>query len=157
MPRRYPPDSRPSGELSAAHLATGDLEIAGRTIDLGAIKAPTYVVSAINDHIVPWEAAYKSVGLVSGPVRFVLGNGGHIAGIVSPPGPKAWHMVTETESTLPPSGQAWLSAAERRNGSWWEDWARWSDASSGPLQKPPRMGSCKHRAVTDGPGGYVLE
>ena len=55
------------------------------------IKSPTYVVSAINDHIVLWESAYKTVGLVSGPVRFVLGSGGHIAGIVSPPGPKAWH------------------------------------------------------------------
>ena len=74
-------------------LATGTLEIAGRVVDLGVIKSPTYVVSAINDHIVPWESAYKSVGLVSGPVRFVLGSGGHIAGIVRPPGPKAWHMV----------------------------------------------------------------
>ena len=88
-------------------LATGTLEIAGTTIDLCTIKAPTYVVSAINDHIVPWEAAYKTVGLVSGPVRFVLGNGGHIAGIVSPPGPKAWHMVTESENALPPTGEAW--------------------------------------------------
>jgi hypothetical protein len=34
-------------------LATGTLEIAGRTIDLSAIKSPTYVVSAINDHIPP--------------------------------------------------------------------------------------------------------
>jgi polyhydroxyalkanoate synthase len=138
-------------------LATGELEIARRTVDLGVIKSPTYIVSAINDHIVPWEAAYKSVGLVSGPVRFVLGSGGHIAGIVSPPGPKAWHMVTETESALPPSGAAWHSAAERRSGSWWEDWARWSEASSGPLQKPPRMGSPKHPAVADGPGDYVKE
>jgi polyhydroxyalkanoate synthase len=144
-------------------LATGDLQIAGRTVDLGVIKSPTYVVSAINDHIVPWEAAYKTVGLVSGPVRFVLGSGGHIAGIVSPPGPKAWHMVTDpdnvmgSESALPPSGQAWHSAAQRRSGSWWEDWARWSEASSGPLQKPPRTGSRKHRAVADGPGAYVLE
>ncbi|QJY48914.1 PHA/PHB synthase family protein [Pseudonocardia broussonetiae] len=138
-------------------LATGQLEIAGRTIDLGAIKAPTYVVSAINDHIVPWESAYKTVGMVSGPVRFVLGSGGHIAGIVSPPGPKAWHMVTETESALPPTGSAWRSAAERRSGSWWEDWTRWSEASSGPLQAPPRTGSQEHPVIGDGPGTYVLE
>ncbi len=41
-------------------LAAGTLEIAGRTIDLSVIKSPTYVVSAINDHIVPWESAYKT-------------------------------------------------------------------------------------------------
>src|SRR6478752_2917577 len=76
-------------------LATGELEIAGARIDLSVIKSPTYVVSAINDHIVLWESAYKTVNLVSGPVRFVLGSGGHIAGIVSPPGPKAWHMIAD--------------------------------------------------------------
>ncbi len=136
-------------------LATGELEISGTVIDLSTIKAPTYVVSAINDHIVPWEAAYKTVGLVSGPVRFVLGSGGHIAGIVSPPGPKVWHLVTETENALPPTGEAWRAVAERRSGTWWEDWARWSSDSSGPLQKPPRMGSSKNEVLGDAPGQYV--
>jgi polyhydroxyalkanoate synthase len=141
-------------------LASGDLEISGKIIDLSAIKAPTYVVSAINDHIVPWEAAYKTVGLVSGPVRFVLGSGGHIAGIVSPPGPKAWYMVAgkdgvDTESALPPTGEAWRSVAERRSGTWWEDWARWSDESSGALGEPPEMGSRKYPVLGDGPGLYV--
>ncbi len=136
-------------------LAAGELEIAGTTIDLSTIKAPTYVVSAINDHIVPWDAAYKTVGLVSGPVRFVLGNGGHIAGIVSPPGPKAWYMVTESENALPPTGEAWRSVAERRSGTWWEDWANWSSDSSGGLGKPPRVGSRKHKVLGDAPGQYV--
>jgi polyhydroxyalkanoate synthase len=136
-------------------LAQGELEIARTTIDLSTIKSPTYVVSAINDHIVPWESAYKTVNLVSGPVRFVLGSGGHIAGIVSPPGPKVWYMVTETENALPPTGEAWRAVAERRSGTWWDDWARWSSESSGPLQKPPRMGSRKHRVLGDAPGQYV--
>jgi polyhydroxyalkanoate synthase subunit PhaC len=136
-------------------LATGALEVGGRVIDLSAIKAPTYVVSAINDHIVPWESSYKTTGLVSGPVRFVLSSGGHIAGIVNPPGPKAWYQVAEGEQA-PPSAAAWRSGAERRSGSWWEDWARWSDEHSGPLQDPPAMGSQAHPVLGDGPGTYVL-
>jgi len=120
------------------------------------IKSPTYVVSAINDHIVPWESAYKTVGLVSGPVRFVLGSGGHIAGIVSPPGPKAWHQVSESDSALPLTGAEWRKTAERKAGSWWEDWAVWSDSNSGPLQDPPPLGSKKHRVLAKGPGSYVL-
>jgi polyhydroxyalkanoate synthase subunit PhaC len=140
----------------ANKLALGELEISGRTIDLSTIKSPTYVVSAINDHIVPWESAYKTCGLVSGPTRFVLGSGGHIAGIVSPPGPKAWHMVAETETALPPSGDLWRAGAERKSGSWWDDWARWSDASSGAMRKPPKTGSRKHPVLGDGPGTYVL-
>jgi poly[(R)-3-hydroxyalkanoate] polymerase subunit PhaC len=136
-------------------LAAGTLEIAGRTIDLSAIKAPTYIVSAINDHIVPWRSSYKTTGLVSGPVRFVLSSGGHIAGIVNPPGPKAWYEVAETEAPLPPAGEEWRSVAQRRSGSWWEDWARWSAENSGPMKEPPPIGSAKHPVLGDGPGSYV--
>ena len=45
--------------------------------------------------------------------------------------------------------------AERRNETWWEDWARWSAESSGALQKPPRLGSRKHKVLGDAPGQYV--
>src|SRR4029078_7639421 len=104
------------------------------------IKSPTYVVSAINDHIVLWESAYKTVGLVSGPVRFVLGSGGHIAGIGSPPRPKARHMVGDSDS-LPATAAEWREIAERRPGTWWEDWAVWGGGNYGPPQDPTRMGS----------------
>ena len=136
-------------------LAAGTLEICGKTIDLSVIKSPSYVVSAINDHIVPWQSAYKTTGLLSGPVRFVLGNGGHVAGVVSPPGPKAWHEVLDDE-VLPTSAAAWKATAQHRAGSWWEDWALWSDGNSGPLQEPPRMGSPENPVLDDGPGTYVL-
>ncbi|NMH90596.1 alpha/beta fold hydrolase [Pseudonocardia bannensis] len=133
-------------------LAAGTLEIAGKVIDLSAIKSPSYVVSAINDHIVPWESAYKTTGLVSGPVRFVLSSGGHIAGIVNPPGPKVWHMVGES---LPPAAADWRDSAQRRSGSWWEDWAAWSAEHSGELVDPPDMGSRRNPVRGDGPGEYV--
>jgi polyhydroxyalkanoate synthase subunit PhaC len=136
-------------------LAAGTLQVAGRVIDLSTIKSPTYVVSAINDHIVPWESSYKTTGLVSGPVRFVLSNGGHIAGIVNPAGPKAWYQVAEGDKA-PSTAAAWRGGAERRSGSWWEDWASWSDEHSGLLQDPPPMGSTTHPVLGDGPGTYVL-
>ena len=136
------------------NIPAGKLELGGAAIDLSVIKNPTYIVSAINDHIVPWESAYKTVGLVSGPVRFVLGSGGHIAGIVSPPGPKAWHMVSDADS-LPATGAEWHTTAERRKDTWWKDWAQWSADSSGPLQDPPKMGSKKNPVIEQGPGGYV--
>jgi polyhydroxyalkanoate synthase len=116
------------------------------------IKSPTYIISAINDHIVPWETAYKSAGLVSGPARFVLGSGGHIAGIVAPPGPKVWHMVGEENVA---SAKQWREGAERQSGSWWEDWATWSDEHSGAMVDPPRLGSDAHPVLGDGPGEYV--
>jgi polyhydroxyalkanoate synthase len=91
----------------------------------------------------------------------VLGSGGHIAGIVSPPGPKAWHMVAPGTPAQgdgergPASAELWHASAERRSGSWWEDWARWSDANSGPMRNPPETGSAKYPVLGDGPGTYV--
>jgi polyhydroxyalkanoate synthase len=137
-------------------LAAGTLEIAGTLIDLSAGTSPGYVVSAINDHIVPWESAYTTTGLLRGPVRFVLSSGGHIAGIVNPPGPKAWYEVAESETTLPPTGAGWREVAQRRSGSWWEDWARWSAQHAGPLGEPPPVGSTRYRVLGDGPGEYVF-
>ncbi len=37
------------------NLAQGQLKIAGRTVNLADVKHPAYVVSAENDHIVPWR------------------------------------------------------------------------------------------------------
>jgi polyhydroxyalkanoate synthase len=64
-------------------------------------------------------------------------------------------MVSESDS-LPATGAEWNGSAERRKGTWWEDWAVWSANSSGPLQDPPRMGSEKYPVLGAGPGGYVL-
>jgi polyhydroxyalkanoate synthase len=136
-------------------LAAGTLEIAGRTIDLSAIKSPTYVVSAINDHIVPWQSAYKTTGLVSGPVRFVLSSGGHIAGIVNPPTPKAWFLADDTDGAPPASAEAWREQAKRHGGTWWEDWTRWSTESAGEMVDPPPTGNDNYPVLGDAPGTYV--
>jgi polyhydroxyalkanoate synthase len=135
-------------------LAAGTMEIAGRTIDLSAIKSPTYVVSAINDHIVPWESAYKTTSLVSGPVRFVLSSGGHIAGIVNPPNPKAWFLAHDEEAAAGPA-EAWRATAQRKAGTWWEDWTRWSSETAGDMIDPPPMGNDEHPVLGDAPGLYV--
>ena len=119
-------------------LAQGELEIAGLKIDLSAVKSRTYIVSAKNDHIVPWESAYKTTGLVSGATRFVLSNGGHIAGIVNPPGPKAWFMSNDDN---PATGEAWAQGATRKAESWWVDWTAWAGEQAGPMVEPPKLGS----------------
>jgi len=136
-------------------LATGTLEIAGRTIDLSTIKSPTYIVSAINDHIVPWESAYKTTALVSGPVRFVLSSGGHIAGIVNPPSPKAWFLAHDEEITAPGTAEVWRETAQRKSGTWWEDWTRWSSEIAGDMVDPPQLGSNRYPVLGDAPGRYV--
>jgi polyhydroxyalkanoate synthase len=134
-------------------LARGVLEVKGQRLSLADVGNDVYVVGAINDHIVPWHASYKTTGLMGGDVRYVLSSGGHIAGIVNPPGPKAWYEVAETPN--PATAQQWREAAEHVGGSWWEDWAKWAGRRAGRLTESPAMGSEKYPAIADAPGSYV--
>jgi polyhydroxyalkanoate synthase len=134
-------------------LAMGDLELAGQRLSLGDIRADSYVVGAVNDHIVPWQASYQATRLLGGPVRYVLTSGGHIAGIVNPPGPKAWYL-TGPDGTASAAG--WRGAAGRQDGSWWADWAQWAGARAGQLVPPPGLGSPRYPPLASAPGSYVL-
>jgi polyhydroxyalkanoate synthase len=133
-------------------LAQGEMELAGQVLSLADVKSDTYIVGAINDHIVPWPGSYRSTRELGGTVRFVLSSGGHIAGIVNPPGPKAWFEAGEHS---PQDPAQWRKAAKRHDGSWWEDWTRWADARAGRLAAPPPMGSDRYPALGAAPGEYV--
>ena len=133
-------------------LARGDMELAGQLLSLADVKNDSYVVGAVNDHIVPWTASYQATRLLGGDVRYVLSSGGHIAGIVNPPGPKAWHEIAES---YPAEAADWRQAAVRQAGSWWQDWADWDGPRAGRLGLPPPMGSEQYPPLADAPGEYV--
>ena len=133
-------------------LAQGELELAGRQLQLNDVTSDAYVVGAINDHIVPWTASYEATHLLGGEVRYVLTSGGHIAGIVNPPRPKSWYEVAERN---PSDAAEWRTEAERHGGTWWEDWADWSAERAGSLVSPPETGSDQHPPLGDAPGEYV--
>ena len=134
-------------------LAGGVMEIKGQRLSLAGVKNDVYVVGAINDHIVPWPASYKTTGLMGGDVRYVLSSGGHIAGIVNPPGPKGWYE--EAKPPYPVNAAQWRAAAAHHSGSWWEDWTRWAGRRAGRRADPPPMGSERYPAIADAPGSYV--
>jgi polyhydroxyalkanoate synthase len=138
-------------------LQTGELEILGARIDLGKVKTPTYAVSAASDHIVPWQGAFKIRELMGGPVRFILTEGGHIAGVVNPPHPKKKraHWVNDDAKTADP--EEWLAGAAKIVESWWTDWVPWLAERSGEMTAPPATGSQQYPPLMDAPGQYVLE
>ena len=60
------------------------LTMCGTPVDLSKVDMPTYVFGAVEDHIVPWRAAYESARYLGSEPRFVLGASGHIAGSMNP-------------------------------------------------------------------------
>ncbi len=134
-------------------FARGEFEIGGQKLDPAKVDIDTYVLAAVDDHIVPWISGYKTAQLFSGNNRFVLSTSGHIAGIVNPPGPKPKHW---TNDSLPADPQEWKSNAILQDGTWWEDWAKWIARQGGPKVAAPRkLGSKDHPVIESAPGSYV--
>jgi polyhydroxyalkanoate synthase len=129
------------------------ISLCGVPIDLRRLRLPVYWVSTREDHIAPWKSTYAATQIYKGPKRFVLAGSGHIAGVVNPPGSgKYGHWVNED---LPADPEAWLSGAVHREGSWWNDWAAWNGAKSGPPVPARVPGSGGLAPIEDAPGSYV--
>jgi polyhydroxyalkanoate synthase len=136
-------------------FARGNFEIDGRKLDPRQVSIDTYVVSAVNDHIVPWFSGYKTAQIFGGLNRFVLSTAGHIAGVVNPPNPKAKFWTTDERPADP---QEWKRAAQLHESTWWEDWAEWIGARGGPeVAAPERLGSEDHPSLEAAPGSYVRD
>jgi polyhydroxyalkanoate synthase len=135
-------------------FANGEFSVDGHKVDPGKVDIDTYVLAAVDDHIVPWVSGYRTTQLLGGRNRFVLSSSGHIAGIVNPPSPKAKHWVNEGD--LPADPHEWKDGAELRNATWWEDWATWIADQGGPMKPAPRaLGSTEHPPIEAAPGSYV--
>jgi polyhydroxyalkanoate synthase len=132
----------------------GKLKVCGEKVDLGSIDIPTYIYGSREDHIVPWNAAYLSTGLLKGKRRFTLGASGHIAGVINPASKnKRSHW---TNDKLPATPKAWFDSATEKPGSWWTDWAAWLKAQGGPMVAAPKSpGTRKYKAIEAAPGRYV--
>jgi len=134
-------------------FSKGELEIEGRRLDPGKVDIDTYVLAAVDDHIVPWVSGYKTTQLFGGNNRFVLSTSGHIAGIVNPPNPKAKHWTNDAHPADP---QEWKAGAQLQDSTWWQDWTRWIAKQGGPKVAAPRqLGSADHPVIEPAPGSYV--
>jgi polyhydroxyalkanoate synthase len=136
-------------------FAKGEFRIDGRPLDPKDVTLDTYVVAAINDHIVPWPAGYKTATMFSGPNRFVLTTAGHIAGVVNPPGPKPKYWSNDAR---PDDPTVWKDEATLVDDTWWQDWSEWIAAQGGDeVAAPEHLGSEAHPPLEDAPGSYVRE
>jgi polyhydroxyalkanoate synthase len=133
----------------------GEAVALGTPVDLSAVDLDMYVVAGLRDHLVSWEAAYRSARLFGGSKRFVLSTSGHIQALVNPPSPesRSSYRVTEDLAEDPPE---FLRSAVVSPGSWWPDYSAWLAKRSGDAIPAPRsLGSRKHKSMARAPGTYV--
>ena len=134
-------------------LYKGELTVADTPIDLTTIDIPCCFVSTVEDHIAPWKSTYSGAQLFAGPVRFILGGSGHIAGIINPPerGKYDYRVIDGLVS----DPDEWAAGAEKHAGSWWPEWQRWIAPMGGGLIEARQPGSGQFNALEDAPGSYV--
>jgi polyhydroxyalkanoate synthase len=137
-----------------------NLRIPGKTIqcdvpvDLAQIDVPTYVLASREDHIVPWQTAYRTCRLVSGDVRFALAASGHIAGVINPASRNKRSFWVDGK--LGNDAAQWLEDAREVPGSWWTDWSAWLKAQAGNLVSPrSQLGALQFSEIEPAPGRYV--
>jgi polyhydroxyalkanoate synthase len=138
-------------------LATpGGITLLGTGIDLAKIDAPSYVVGAETDHLVPWRGAYQTTQLLGGEATFVLSGGGHIQHLVNPPGNARARYRTGPRPGSDPG--AWLAAASQAPGTWWGHWAQWvRDHSGGDRPASVTLGSDRYPVTGPAPGRYAKQ
>lgn len=137
-------------------LNPGKMSIGGVPIDMRKVKHEAYVIGGTTDHITPWKAVYQTARIYGGKTRFILSNSGHLQSLLNPPGnPKAWYVKG-------PAGEkdadAWAAGAEKKEGSWWLDWADYLKSRSGD-EVPAQQGqdNAQYRPLGPAPGTYVFE
>jgi polyhydroxyalkanoate synthase len=138
----------------------GRIQVDGHGLDFGTLGMPAYIYGSRDDHIVPWHAAYATTRLLRGPMRFVLGASGHIAGVINPPAKNRrsyWsHQGDYPVSGMPGDPETWLDAASEHPGSWWNDWTKWLASHSGVQVRARRKsGNAQYPPLEAAPGSYV--
>ena len=131
----------------------GGLSVAGIPLDVSSIRTPAYFISAEDDHIALWKGVYPGAQLLAGPVRFVLGKSGHIAGIINPPAANKYGYYTGGDVDV--SADEWRASAEAHSGSWWPDWQMWLEQYGGEKIPARHPGANGQSVIEDAPGSYV--
>lgn len=140
--------------MENAFREPGGLTVDNVPLDLSKIDTPAYFVSAAEDHIAPWKTTYLGAQILSGPVTFVLSKSGHIAGIINPPGERAYgHYTGPALDGL--SAEDWFAMTEPQTDSWWSRWATWLDEFAGSKVPARIPGDRQLDVLEDAPGSFA--
>lgn len=134
-------------------LAKGEMQIGGKTLDLGKVTMPIYNLATREDHIAPAQSVFNGSQCFGGPVEHVVAGSGHIAGVVNPPAKVKYQYWTGG----PVKGRYadWLAKSEEHPGSWWPHWFAWIEAQAPKKVAAREPGGGKLPPLAEAPGTYV--
>ena len=100
--------------LGNALTVPGEVEVLGTPIDLGAITLDSYTIAGLNDHIVPWENAYRSAQLLGGVQAVRAVDERPHPGARQPAQRREPGELPRSPTTRGGCAEAWVQEAERQ-------------------------------------------
>lgn len=94
-----------------------------QTFNYSAINCPVYCLGLQLDDLTPKQAAFDTSKLFNN-CHFVLGDSGHLVGLLSTPKQKRLGYYTAGNMSQNKI-EAWQETASYTKGSWWLDWYEW--------------------------------
>lgn len=132
------------------------LRICDTPIDIGKIDIPVFVVGFEEDHISPCHTTFTTTELVSGDVEFILGESGHVMGVINPTSKDKYGYYSDGK--LENGFEVWRQTAKFHKGSWWTAWTqRLSEKSGKEITAIAKLGNTKYKPIEPAPGRYVKE
>lgn len=120
-------------------------------IDLRKINQDCYMLSAKEDHIVPWKSSFNGAQNFSGETEYVLTGSGHVAGVVNHPRKNKYGYWVSRSSS---NANEWFDGAKFHEGSWWKHFNGWLKKRSGKkIVFQPNIK--KYPTIEKAPGSYV--
>jgi len=135
-------------------FAEGTYELLGETLSVKDVDVPLMSIATETDHIAAARDVYRGVQMMGSKSKhYVLGESGHIAGIVNPPSKvKYGHFVNDDMSG---DFDSWKAAADYAEGSWWPHWEAWLKKRSGKKVAARMPGDSSYPTLEAAPGSYV--
>lgn len=131
----------------------GKIRVDGVSLNLARVKTPSYFISTLEDHIALWGGTFKGAAALGGNCTLVLGESGHVAGIVNPPAKNKYGYYTNSAPYQ--DDKSWLEGAEYHQRSWWLGWQEWIAPYAGEKIAARAVGNDHYRPIEDAPGRYV--
>jgi polyhydroxyalkanoate synthase len=135
-------------------FAEGTFEMFGETLSVADVDVPLMSIATETDHIAAARQVYLGVQKMgSKDKQFVLGESGHIAGIVNPPSKNKYGHYLNTDLSL--DFDDWKSKGTRQDGSWWPHWESWLRKRAGKKVPARIPGDSDFNSLEPAPGSYV--
>ncbi len=135
-------------------FAEGTFELFGESLSLKDVDIPLMSIATETDHIAAARDVYRGVQQMGSRSKtYVLGESGHIAGIVNPPTKIKYGHFLHDDLSL--DFDSWRDAATRHDGSWWPLWEAWLKKRAGKKTAARVPGDSSYKSIAPAPGTYV--